>query len=152
MNEQFLEELRQILITLDQRTSKLEHTLNDVIIQSWKEAAEEEMAAEQAAREAEARKAALDAFTSRYPQVSELAGPLKALYGDDYDIYGDLYDTMQSHIGDEGFDEGSYVNGQLADVRSRLGSIADGSYAEEEVPTEEVVDEAQLARELAAAS
>lgn len=152
MNEQFLEELRQILISLDQRTAKLEHTLNDVIIQSWREAAEEELAAEQEARQAAERKAAIDAFTAKYPQVSELSGPLKALYGDDYDVYGDLYDSMQGHLGDEGFDEGSYVNGQIEDVRGRLGSIADGSYAESEAPVEEVVDEAQLARELAAAS
>lgn len=151
MNEEFLTQLKEILLVIDGRISKLEHTLNDVIIQSWKEAAEEEYAAEQAVREAEARKSALDAFMSRYPEVSELSGPLKALYGDDYDVYGDLYDSMQEHINENGFDEGSYVRGQLDDVRGRLDNIANGSYGDE-TSNEEVIDEEQLAKELAAVS
>lgn len=150
--DQFLEELKQVLGYLDDRIMKLEHTLNDVIISSWKEAAEEEAQAEAAKAAAEARKVALDAFMEKYPQVSELSGPLKALYGDDYDVYGDLFDTMQRHTGEEGFDEAAYVDGQLNDVRGRLGKVAGGDYAVEEVAAPEVVDEEQLAKELAAVS
>ena len=155
MDEQFLLELKQILFSLNDRVEKLEHTLNDVIISSWKEAAEEEAAAEKARLEAEARKIAIEQFTAKYPAVAELSAPLKALYGDDYDVYGDLYDVMQSHINDEGFDEGAYVNGQIEDVKNRLAAV-NAPIVEEKKTVEEkeqpvVIDEAQLAKELAEA-
>lgn len=155
MDEQFLAELKEILFALDERVAALEHTLNDVIIQSWKEAAEEEAQAEKERVEAEQRKVALEKFTASYPEVAELAAPLKTLYGDDYDVYDDLYSTMQNHVNDEGFDEAAYVNGQLADVKGRLSAL-NGTPAPVEKPDveeekEEEISEEQLAKELAAA-
>lgn len=159
MDEQFLAELKDILFTIDSRVTSLEHTLNDVIIQSWKEAAEEEAQAEKERVEAEQRKLALEQFTAAYPEVAELADPLKKLYGDEYDVYDDLYSTMQNHVNDEGFDEAAYVNGQLEDVKGRLAALSgNGDLApeiekpdEDEEEKEEIIDEAQLAKELAAA-
>ena len=153
MNEQFLAELKEILFALDERVAALEHTLNDVIIQSWKEAAEEEAQAEKERVEAEQRKMALEKFTASYPEVAELAAPLKTLYGDDYDVYNDLYSTMQNHVNDEGFDEAAYVNGQLEDVKGRLAAL-NGTPAPVEKPDveeekEEEISEEQLAKELA---
>lgn len=153
MNEQFLAELKEILFALDERVAALEHTLNDVIIQSWKEAAEEEAQAEKERVEAEQRKMALEQFTASYPEVAELAAPLKTLYGDDYDVYDDLYSTMQGHVNDEGFDEAAYVNGQLEDVKGRLSAL-NGTPAPVENPDveeekEEEISEEQLAKELA---
>lgn len=154
MNEQFLAELKEILFALDERVAALEHTLNDVIIQSWKEAAEEEAQAEKERVEAEQRKMALEKFTASYPEVAELAAPLKTLYGDEYDVYDDLYSTMQNHVNDEGFDEAAYVNGQLEDVKGRLSALNNGAPTEtpdvEEDEKEEISEE-QLAKELAAA-
>lgn len=150
--DQFIQVLQQILGQLDQRIAKLEHTLNEVIIQSWKEAAEEELKAQQELAAAEAKKAALDAFKANYPQIGQLSGPLQALYGDNYDPYEDLYMTMQKHVNDEGFDESGYVNAQVDDVLGRLGKVAAGSYDVPNATSEEVIDEAQLAKELAAAS
>lgn len=155
MDEQFLAELKEILFALDERVAALEHTLNDVIIQSWKEAAEEEAQAEKERVEAEQRKVALEKFTASYPEVAELAAPLKTLYGDEYDVYDDLYSTMQNHVNDEGFDEAAYVNGQLADVKGRLSAL-NGTPAPVEKPDveeekEEEISEEQLAKELAAA-
>ena len=155
MDEQFLAELKEILFALDGRVAALEHTLNDVIIQSWKEAAEEEAQAEKERVEAEQRKMALEQFTASYPEVAELAAPLKTLYGDEYDVYDDLYSTMQNHVNDEGFDEAAYVNGQLADVKERLSAL-NGTPAPVEKPDveeekEEEISEEQLAKELAAA-
>ena len=153
MDEQFLAELKEILFALDERVTALEHTLNDVIIQSWKEAAEEEAQAEKERVEAEQRKMALEQFTASYPEVAELAAPLKTLYGDEYDVYDDLYSTMQGHVNDEGFDEAAYVNGQLEDVKGRLAAL-NGAPTEtpdvegEEEKVEEISEE-QLARELA---
>lgn len=154
MNEQFLAELKEILFALDERVAALEHTLNDVIIQSWKEAAEEEAQAEKERVEAEQRKMALEQFTASYPEVAELAAPLKTLYGDEYDVYDDLYSTMQNHVNDEGFDEAAYVNGQLEDVKGRLAALngapapdTEGDMDEEE--KEEEISEEQLAKELA---
>ena len=156
MNEQFLAELKEILFALDGRVAALEHTLNDVIIQSWKEAAEEEAQAEKERVEAEQRKMALEQFTASYPEVAELAAPLKTLYGDEYDVYDDLYSTMQNHVNDEGFDEAAYVNGQLADVKGRLAALNNGAPApdtegdmDEEEEKEEEISEEQLAKELA---
>lgn len=153
MDEQFLAELKEILFALDERVAALEHTLNDVIIQSWKEAAEEEAQAEKERVEAEQRKMALEKFTASYPEVAELAAPLKTLYGDDYDVYNDLYSTMQNHVNDEGFDEAAYVNGQLEDVKGRLAAL-NGTPAPVEKPDveeekEEEISEEQLAKELA---
>lgn len=154
MDEQFLAELKEILFALDERVAALEHTLNDVIIQSWKEAAEEEAQAEKERVEAEQRKMALEQFTASYPEVAELAAPLKTLYGDEYDVYDDLYSTMQNHVNDEGFDEAAYVNGQLADVKGRLSALNGGAPTETpdvEEDEEEEISEEQLAKELAAA-
>lgn len=159
MDEQFLAELKDILFTLDSRIASLEHTLNDVIIQSWKEAAEEEAQAEKERVEAEQRKLALEQFTAAHPEVAELADPLKTLYGDEYDVYDDLYSTMQNHVNDEGFDEAAYVNGQLEDVKGRLAALNGNGDPTPEVEKpdegeeekEEIIDEAQLAKELAAA-
>ena len=151
MNEQFLAELKEILFTLDERVAALEHTLNDVIIQSWKEAAEEEAQAEKERVEAEQRKMALEKFTASYPEVAELAAPLKTLYGDEYDVYDDLYSTMQGHVNDEGFDEAAYVNGQLEDVKNRLAALNGGVPVAKkpmEEEDEEEISEEQLAREL----
>ena len=152
MNEQFLAELKEILFALDERVAALEHTLNDVIIQSWKEAAEEEAQAEKERVEAEQRKMALENFTASYPEVAELAAPLKTLYGDEYDVYDDLYSTMQGHVNDEGFDEAAYVNGQLEDVKNRLAALNGGVPVAKkpmEDEDEEEISEEQLARELA---
>lgn len=153
MDEQFLAELKEILFALDGRVAALEHTLNDVIIQSWKEAAEEEAQAEKERVEAEQRKMALEKFTASYPEVAELAAPLKTLYGDEYDVYDDLYSTMQNHVNDEGFDEAAYVNGQLEDVKGRLAALNGGAPTEtpdvEEDEKEEEISEEQLAKELA---
>ena len=152
MNEQFLAELKEILFALDERVAALEHTLNDVIIQSWKEAAEEEAQAEKERVEAEQRKMALEKFTASYPEVAELAAPLKTLYGDEYDVYDDLYSTMQGHVNDEGFDEAAYVNGQLEDVKNRLAALNGGVPVAKkpmEDEEEEEISEEQLARELA---
>ena len=154
MNEQFLAELKEILFALDERVAALEHTLNDVIIQSWKEAAEEEAQAEKERVEAEQRKMALEKFTASYPEVAELAAPLKTLYGDEYDVYDDLYSTMQGHVNDEGFDEAAYVNGQLEDVKNRLAALNGGVPVAKkpmEDEEEEEISEEQLARELAEA-
>lgn len=153
MDEQFLAELKEILFALDERVAALEHTLNDVIIQSWKEAAEEEAQAEKERVEAEQRKVALEKFTASYPEVAELAAPLKTLYGDDYDVYDDLYSTMQNHVNDEGFDEAAYVNGQLADVKGRLSALngAPTETPDVEEDEKEEISEEQLAKELAAA-
>lgn len=153
MNEQFLAELKEILFTLDGRIAALEHTLNDVIIQSWKEAAEEEAQAEKERVEAEQRKIALEKFTASYPEVAELAAPLKTLYGDEYDVYDDLYSTMQEHVNDEGFDEAAYVNGQLEDVKGRLSALNGAPAVKKpmEEEDEEEISEEQLARELAEA-
>ena len=149
MNEQFLAELKEILFALDERVAALEHTLNDVIIQSWKEAAEEEAQAEKERVEAEQRKMALEQFTASYPEVAELAAPLKTLYGDEYDVYDDLYSTMQNHVNDEGFDEAAYVNGQLEDVKGRLSALNGTPAPDVEEEKEEEISEEQLAKELA---
>lgn len=158
MDEKFLAELKEILFAIDGRVTALEHTLNDVIIQSWKEAAEEEAQAEKERVEAEQRKLALEQFTAAHPEVAELAAPLKTLYGDEYDVYDDLYSTMQGHVNDEGFDEAAYVNGQLEDVKGRLAALngAPAAEAEKDIDgaeekVDEEISEEQLAKELAEA-
>lgn len=130
MQPDFFVQLKEALNDLNDRLAKVEHTVNDVIINSLMEATDEYDYNE-----------GLETFRSTYgDQLGPLEGKLKSLYGEDYDGAKDLYDTSLSHANDEGFDEASYVADQIAEVNAKLDALVDAVGAEE-APAEEVVEE-----------
>lgn len=131
---------------LNNRLSAVEHTVNDVLIKSLLEANDEYCYED-----------GLDKFKATYgAKLDPLLTRMKALYGDDYDGYKDLYDTMQGHLKDDGFDEDAYVADQIAQVNAKLDALVatsapkapDAIVVEEEAA---LPDDAELAKELKAA-
>lgn len=140
MDPKFLEGLKSALQDLNNRVSNLEHTVNDVVIKSLMEANDEYEYQD-----------GLDNFRNTYSEKLEpLLGKMKALYGEDYDGYKDLYDTMSTHKDEEGFDEGEYVAHQIEEVNAKLDALAQAVTQQisenpenSENPTEKIVSEGE---------
>lgn len=149
MNPEFVEQLKAALTDLNNRLASLEHTVNDVIIKSLMDASDEYDYQD-----------GLENFRGTYSeQLDPTMTKMKALYGEDYDGYKDLYDTMASHRDEEGFDEAAYVAQQVEEVNAKLDALvaavapqaqapATEEVAVEEAPAEEVPSEEQLMEEL----
>ena len=127
MDKEWFEQLYGVLNDFSERLERLEHSVNDIIIQSLVEANEEFEYHD-----------AIDGFTKRYAElVGPIEGKLKTLYGDDFDVYKELYDSMDTSI--EGFNEESYVAEQIAIVNEKLNALIEAvapDVAQEETETE----------------
>lgn len=111
MDKEWFEQLYSVLNDFSERLERLEHSVNDIIIQSLVEANEEFEYQD-----------AVTGFTNRYAElVGPIEGKLKTLYGDDFDVYKELYDSMDTSV--EGFDEESYVAEQIAIVNEKLNAL-----------------------------
>ena len=147
MNPDFLTQLKEALNDLNDRLAKVEHTVNDVIINSLMEASDEYDYED-----------GLNTFKDTYSeQLSPLDGKLKKLYGDDFDSAKELYDTANEHREEEGFDEASYVADQIEEVNEKLDALvdavgaeapADGEIKVEEEAPAEIPSQEQLMEEL----
>lgn len=127
MDREWFEQLYGVLNDFSERLERLEHSVNDIIIQSLVEANEEFEYQD-----------AVAGFTDRYAeQVGPVEGKLKTLYGDDFDVYKELYDSMDPTA--EGFDEASYVAEQIAIVDEKLNALIEAVAPEAAV--EETVEE-----------
>lgn len=148
MDKEWFEQLYGVLNDFSERLERLEHSVNDIIIQSLVEANEEFEYQD-----------AVAGFTDRYAdQIGPIEGKLKTLYGDDFDVYKELYDSMDQSA--EGFDEAAYVAEQIAMVDAKLNALIEAVAPEatevvevvEDVPVEEEVatvpTEEQLMKEL----
>ena len=112
MDENFLDGLANVLNQLDERLSAVEHSVNDVIISSLKEASDEYEYDD-----------GLNAFKEKYADIEGLIPQLKALYGDDYDAYKNFYDSSRSHMNDDGYDEAAFVKNTIDGVRGRFDAL-----------------------------
>lgn len=111
MDKEWFEQLYGVLNDFSERLERLEHSVNDIIIQSLVEANEEFEYQD-----------AVGGFKNRYAElVGPIEGKLKTLYGDDFDVYKELYDSMDTSV--EGFDEESYVSEQIAIVNEKLNAL-----------------------------
>ena len=111
MDKEWFEQLYGVLNDFSERLERLEHSVNDIIIQSLVEANKEFEYQD-----------AVAGFTNRYAElVGPIEGKLKTLYGDDFDVYKELYDSMDTSV--EGFDEESYVAEQIAIVNEKLNAL-----------------------------
>lgn len=134
MDKEWFEQLYGVLKDFSERLERLEHSVNDIIIQSLVEANEEFEYQD-----------AIDGFTNRYAEiVGPIEGKLKTLYGDDFDVYKELYDSMDTSV--EGFNEESYVAEQIAIVNEKLNALIEAVTPEvllEETKTETVPNEVE---------
>lgn len=130
MDKEWFEQLYSVLNDFSERLERLEHSVNDIIIQSLVEANEEFEYQD-----------AVDGFTNRYAElVGPIEGKLKTLYGDDFDVYKELYDSMDTSV--EGFDEEAYVAEQIAIVNEKLNALIEAVAPDvaQEVETETVTN------------
>ena len=126
MDKEWFEQLYSVLNDFSERLERLEHSVNDIIIQSLVEANEEFEYQD-----------AVAGFTNRYAElVGPIEGKLKTLYGDDFDVYKELYDSMDTSA--EGFDEESYVAEQISAINEKLNALIESVAPEvaQEVETE----------------
>jgi len=134
MDKEWFEQLYSVLNDFSERLERLEHSVNDIIIQSLVEANEEFEYQD-----------AIDGFTNRYAEVvGPIEGKLKTLYGDDFDVYKELYDSMDTSV--EGFNEESYVAEQIAIVNEKLNALIEAvapKKEETETETETVPNEVE---------
>lgn len=139
MNPEFVEQLKAALCDLNNRLANIEHTVNEVIVKSLMEASDEYDYQD-----------GLEQFRGAYgEQLSPLEGKMKALYGEDYDPAKDLYDTMASHKGEDGFDEAAYVAQQVEEVNAKLDALVAAVAPQAEVaPAGEVVVEEEAPAEV----
>ena len=129
MDKEWFEQLYGVLNDFSERLERLEHSVNDIIIQSLVEANEEFEYQD-----------AVAGFTNRYAElVGPIEGKLKTLYGDDFDVYKELYDSMDTSV--EGFDEESYVAEQIAMVNEKLNALIGAVAPEVETEETETVTE-----------
>ena len=134
MDKEWFEQLYGVLNDFSERLERLEHSVNDIIIQSLVEANKEFEYQD-----------AVAGFTNRYAKlVGPIEGKLKTLYGDDFDVYKELYDSMDTSV--EGFDEESYVAEQSAIVNEKLNALIEAvapDVEQEETETETVPNEVE---------
>lgn len=129
MDKEWFEQLYSVLNDFSERLERLEHSVNDIIIQSLVEANEEFEYQDSVA-----------GFKNRYAElVGPIEGKLKTLYGDDFDVYKELYDSMDTSV--EGFDEESYVAEQIAIVNEKLNALIEAIAPEVETKETETVTE-----------
>ena len=127
MDKEWFEQLYGVLNDFSERLERLEHSVNDIIIQSLVEANEEFEYQDSVA-----------GFKNRYAElVGPIEGKLKTLYGDDFDVYKELYDSMDTSV--EGFDEESYVAEQIAIVNEKLNALIEAVAPEVETEETETV-------------
>lgn len=144
----FLSQLKQALAVLDERLTSLEHSVNDVLIGSLRESAEE--------YEDEQN---FNTFHDNYgSELADLVEPYKVLCGEDFDVERGLYDNLKEveGYGTDGFDEKSLVEAKIAEIKDKLAQLEnikkdvenkedDGKVEdEEEIPSDE-----ELAKEFA---
>lgn len=127
MDKEWFEQLYGVLNDFSERLERLEHSVNDIIIQSLVEANEEFEYQDSVA-----------GFKNRYAElVGPIEGKLKTLYGDDFDVYKELYDSMDTSV--EGFDEEAYVAEQIAIVNEKLNALIEAVAPEVETEETETV-------------
>ena len=105
MDKQFLMQLKETLVNLDSRLQKMEHIVNEVLIDGMKEAAD-------TVAENEKYSAFVDSFG---PTIEPFKDKVVVLYGDELEPNNVLYEAMKKidGYGSEGFDEANAVNEML---------------------------------------
>lgn len=140
MDQEFKLKLKDTLVALDARLSALEHSVNNVILQGLRDAADEYADEEN-----------YNAFTETYgDSIGKYSDSMKVLCGDDFDLCKELYSALKEAdgYGTEGFDEKALMDSKLKDIEDKLSKLKGPAEekkedsedkSEEEEPSEEEI-------------
>lgn len=115
MDQEFKLKLKDTLVALESRLSALEHSVNNVILQGLRDAADEYADEEN-----------YNAFTANYgDSIGKYSDSMKVLCGDDFDLCKELYSALKEAegYGTEGFDEKALVDSKLKDIEAKLSKL-----------------------------
>ena len=115
MDQEFKLKLKDTLVALESRLSALEHSVNNVILQGLRDAADEYADEEN-----------YNAFTATYgDSIGKYSDSMKVLCGDDFDLCKELYSALKEAegYGTEGFDEKALVDSKLKDIEAKLSKL-----------------------------
>lgn len=115
IDQEFKLKLKDTLVALESRLSALEHSVNNVILQGLRDAADEYADEEN-----------YNAFTATYgDSIGKYSDSMKVLCGDDFDLCKELYSALKEAegYGTEGFDEKALVDGKLKDIEAKLSKL-----------------------------
>lgn len=115
MDQEFKLKLKDTLVALESRLAALEHSVNNVILQGLRDAADEYADEEN-----------YNAFTATYgDSIGKYSDSMKVLCGDDFDLCKELYSALKEAdgYGTEGFDEKALMEGKLKDIEDKLSKL-----------------------------
>lgn len=115
MDQEFKLKLKDTLVALESRLAALEHSVNNVILQGLRDAADEYADEEN-----------YNAFTATYgDSIGKYSDSMKVLCGDDFDLCKELYSALKEAdgYGTEGFDEKALMEGKLKDIEEKLTKL-----------------------------
>lgn len=138
VNEEFLRQLKETLMALDKRQTVIEHLVNDVIINGYKDAAEK-------LTDDENYSVFVDTYKPEFEPYEEFARTLHA-DEEDYDLGSSLYDSVKAlDHNAEGFDEKAEVmrlldelKSQIEETKTKAEQLVSDLSAKEEEPKSEV--------------
>lgn len=115
MDQEFKLKLKDTLVALESRLAALEHSVNNVILQGLRDAADEYADEEN-----------YNAFTATYgDSIGKYSDSMKVLCGDDFDLCKELYSALKEAdgYGTEGFDEKALMDSKLKDIEAKLSKL-----------------------------
>ena len=123
MDQEFKLKLKDTLVALESRLAALEHSVNNVILQGLRDAADEYADEEN-----------YNAFTETYgDSIGKYSDSMKVLCGDDFDLCKELYSALKEAdgYGTEGFDEKALMDSKLKDIEEKLSKLKEPVEVEE---------------------
>lgn len=142
MDQEFKLKLKDTLVALESRLAALEHSVNNVILQGLRDAADEYADEEN-----------YNAFTETYgDSIGKYSDSMKVLCGDDFDLCKELYSALKEAdgYGTEGFDEKALMDSKLKDIEDKLsklkGPVEEKKEEEKKEDPEEEPSEEEIAR------
>lgn len=129
MDQEFKLKLKDTLVALESRLAALEHSVNNVILQGLRDAADEYADEEN-----------YNAFTATYgDSIGKYSDSMKVLCGDDFDLCKELYSALKEAegYGTEGFDEKALMDSKLKDIEDKLSKLKEPVKEKEEEQKEE---------------
>lgn len=133
ISQEFLTKLKESLQLIDSRLSAVEHIVNDVIIGGLQSAADEYA-------DDEAYSVFVDTYSDGFKDLVE---PSKVLYGDEYDLSSDLYETIKATEKGADFDEKAEVEKLVSILRDKVDALRNAGKTEEADKVEEAAEKVE---------
>ena len=135
MDQEFKLKLKDTLVALESRLAALEHSVNNVILQGLRDAADEYADEEN-----------YNTFTATYgDSIGKYSDSMKVLCGDDFDLCKELYSALKEAdgYGTEGFDEKALMDSKLKDIEDKLSKLKGPVEVEVEEKKEEKKEDSE---------